>query len=237
MQAFSPLLACERHVLALPSAARTAWHERGRLATENQALRGKVAELSRDLRDLRDLKDENNRLRSLLNFKEKSAYALMPAEVIGRDTHQWNNSILIDKGIRDGVRNEMVVVCETGVVGKVIETAPSISTVLLLLSAQSKLGGIVEKTREMGIVEGTLFHALRLIYLPRQAAAKKGDRVLTSGLGGVYPKGLLIGVCTGVYEGENGLYSCADVLPGADFSRLEEVFVLIPRMEGGDITR
>jgi len=237
MQAFSPILAFERLALRIPSAAVSAWSTRRGLAAENEMLREKVAEMSRDMIALRVLKDENSRLRALLDFKESASQALLPAQVIGRDTQQWNSSVIIDKGGRDGVRNNMAVISDRGLVGKIIECAPSTSRVLLILSAQSRLGGIVERTREMGVVEGTSYTACRLIYLPRQTSTARGDRVLTSGMGGVYPKGLMIGVCAGIYEDGNGLYSCADLAPATDFARLEEVFVLMQRPGEGDSIR
>lgn len=227
LQAFSPILAFERGVVDIPSAIGRRWSTHRRLSEDNRLLRGEIAALTRELLGLRDCNRENMRLRGLLKFKESSPFSLLPARVVGRDTRQWNSSILVDKGSSQGVREGMAVVSQEGVVGRIMESAPSISKVVLLISARSRVGGIVERTRETGVVEGTSFGTCRLIYLPRNTAARGGDRVLTSGLGGIYPKGLAVGVCTGVYEGEYGLYSCADVAPAVDFSRLEEVCVLL----------
>ncbi|MCX6356427.1 MAG: rod shape-determining protein MreC, partial [Candidatus Aureabacteria bacterium] len=103
---------------------------------------------------------------------------------------------------------------------------------------ESRIGGVVERTGEVGVVEGTSFSTCRLNYLPRQTAAQPGDRVLSSGMGGVYPRGLVIGSCMNIYEGEYGFYRSADVAPGADFARLREVFVLVrPREEKGDFLK
>jgi rod shape-determining protein MreC len=210
---------------------RGSWASLQNLKEENLSLQEKVRKLSRERLSFRDLKRENRRLRRLLGFKDASSNKLLPAQVIGRDTMHWYSSIIIDKGLRDGVAPGMVVVSEEGVIGKVIEVTPSISKVLLVVDKQSRIGGIVQRTRGMGIIEGTSFNTCRLNYLSRQSEAQAGDKVLTSGLGGVYPKGLYIGEIIKVHEGEYGLYKYADILPGVDFAKLEEVLVLVEKRE------
>lgn len=227
MRAFSPLIRSEHYVIGSLRLLKVQWHSRRRLTEENIALRWRVRELSREVAELQDTRNENQRLRRILNFKQSSQYGLLPAQVIGRDARNWYSSVVIDRGTRDGVRPDMAVIGDDGVVGKVVESAPEVSTVLLIVDKRSRIGGIVERTRENGVVEGTSFNTCRLSYLPRRAEARAGDRVLTSGLGGVYPKGLYVGECTGVYEGEGGLYTCADVLPGVNVAKIEEVFVIV----------
>lgn len=227
MRALSPLVKSEHYLIGGLRLLKVRWCSRSSLKEENIALRWRVRELSREVAGLRDIKNENQRLRRILNFKQSSQYALLPAQVIGRDARHWYSSVVIDRGTRDGVRPDMAVIGDDGVVGKVVESAPEASTVLLIVDKRSRIGGIVERTRENGVLEGTSFNTCRLSYLPRRAKARAGDRVLTSGLGGVYPKGLYIGECTGVYEGEGGLYTSADVSPGVNFSALEEVLVLV----------
>jgi len=238
MRAFSPLIRMEHSLASGVRLLRVGWYSRGRLKEENIALRWRAKELSREVAGLRDVKSENQRLRRLLNFKESSSHTLLPAQVIGRDARHWYRSVVIDRGTRDGVRPDMAVIGDEGVVGKVVESAPELSTVVLIVDKQSRIGGIVERTRENGVVEGTSFNTCRLSYLPRRAEVRAGDRVLTSGLGGIYPKGLYVGECAGVYEGEYGLYTCADISPGVNFSALEEVLVLIDHAaEKGDLLR
>ncbi len=198
MRAFSPLIKSEHYLIGGLRLLRVQWHSRRSLTEENIALRWRVRELSREVAELRDTKNENQRLRHILNFKQSSQYELLPAQVIGRDARNWYSSVVIDRGTRDGVKPDMAVIGDDGVVGKVIESAPEVSTVLLIVDKRSRIGGIVERTRENGVMEGTSFNTCRLSYLPRRAEARAGDRVLTSGLGGIYPKGLYIGECAGV---------------------------------------
>lgn len=238
MRAFSPLIKLEYSLISSVRLLGGVWYSRGRLKEENIALRWKVKELSREDAELRDLKSENRRLHRLLNFKESSSHTMLPAQIIGRDPLHWYSSVVIDRGTRDGVRPDMAVICDEGVVGKVVESAPEVSTVLLIVDKRSRIGGIVERTRENGVLEGTSFNTCKLSYLPRRAEVRAGDRVLTSGLGGIYPKGLYVGGCIGVYAGEYGLYTCADISPGVNFSTLEEVLVLIDHaVERGDLPR
>lgn len=234
MQLSSPLVKLEHGVTRLFSSMGNALATRRRLALENDALRKRVKELERENMLLRDVKSENERLRRLLDFTNSRGKELIPARIIGRDTRSWYSSIIIDRGSGNGVTSGMPVVSEAGVVGKVIEAAPTVSKVLLIVDKRSRVGGIIKRTREMGLVEGTSFNTCRLNFLPRRTDARPGDRVLTSGLGGVYPKGLYIGEIERVYEGEYGLYKYADLSPGVNFATIEEVHVMIERGDAED---
>ena len=237
-QALAPLARFESGVIRAPARIRAAWASRRDLEEENMVLRRQFDELRGEIAALRGLKEENRRLHRLLDFKESAPLRLLPADVIGRDTRNWYGSIVIDKGTRLGVSPDMPVVAEGGVVGKVIESAPDVSTVILVVDKRSRVGGVVERTRETGVAAGSSFNTLRLDYLPLRCDARGGDRVVTSGLGGVYPPGLAIGEVINVYGGESGLSSCADLSPVVDFSRLEAVFVVMGARGGeGDSTR
>jgi rod shape-determining protein MreC len=227
VQAVSPLVKIERAFFDFFANVRGVWDTRRSLKRENLLLKKKVKSLSSELFSLRALKNENERFRRLLAFKNSSAYALMPAQIIGRDTIHWYSSVIIDKGLADGVSPGMAVLCEEGLVGRVIEAGASTSKILLIVDRRSRVGGMIERTREMGIVEGTSFNTCRLDYMPRQSQARPGDEVITSGLGEIYPKGLHIGKIAKVNEDEYGFYKYADVLPGVDFAKLEEVLVLV----------
>ena len=237
-QALSPLVRCAHGVLAAPANLRESFASRRRLEEEIAILRGQSRELRAQVAALRGPKEENSRLRRLLEFRESGPLALLPAEVIGRDTRHWYSSIVIDKGTRRGVRPDMPVMAEDGVVGKVVECAPDLSTVLLIVDRRSRVGGVVERTGETGRAAGSSFNTLCIEFLPRRPETRPGDRVLTSGLGGVYPRGLAIGEIISVYDSESGLSSCADISPSVDFSKLEAVFVVTGRREEeGDFLR
>ncbi|MDD5557120.1 MAG: rod shape-determining protein MreC [bacterium] len=232
LRSLSPVVRFGHGVIAGASGMRGLWASRARLADENDLLRKRVKALTMENLSLLQLRSENRRLRRLLDFRDAAPRRMLPAQVVGRDTRQWYGSILIDRGSDDGVRPDMAVVSEDGLVGKVIEALPGVSRVLLLVDRTSRVGGVVERTRETGVVEGTSFNTCRLTYLPRRTEARPGDRVLSSGMGGVYPKGLYVGEVTGVHEGEYGLFSYADLSTGVNFSMLEEVLVVAGA--GGD---
>ncbi len=189
------------------------------LAEENRRLR---AELDR----YAEVGLENERLRKLLDFKEEVKLPTIPAQVISEDASSWFRTVVIDKGTQDGVSEGMPVVVAEGVVGRTIRVAAHQSTVLLITDASSAVASLVQDNRTRGICRGegtqlTLDFALRL------AEIEVGDRIVTSGTGGVFPKGLVVGTVSQVSKGEYGLFQSVSVVPSVDFSRLEEVLVLL----------
>lgn len=194
----------------------------------NRELEDRLELLSRRVVLLREVERENKLLRGLLKLKKKRDYRGIAARVVGRDVRHWYQSILVDKGLVDGVRRESAVVSGRGVVGKVIEAAPHLSRVLLIVDQNSRVGGVVQNSRLSGIVEGFSKRSCRINYLPRRSRIEPGESVLTSGLGRIYPPGLLIGTIKKVYPEKFGLYQYADLEPAADFDRLEEVLILPP---------
>lgn len=197
-----------------------------RAARVNRELEERLNFLSREVIRLREVERENKALRSLLEFETKEPYAGIAARVIGRDIQHWNQSILINRGGAEGVKKDAAVVSPQGVVGKVIEVAPHISRVLLIVDRNSRVGGVIQTSRLTGIVEGLDSGTCVIKYLPRRTTVEPGEIVLTSGLGQVYPPGLLIGTITRVSAEKFGLYQYADLEPATDFDRLEQVMVL-----------
>ncbi len=199
-----------------------------RAARVNRNLEDKLELLSRRVVRLQEVERENKTLRDLLQLKRKGSFQGVAARVIGRDVRHWYQSVLIDKGLLEGVRLESAVVSGQGVVGKVIEAAPHSSRVLLIVDQNSRVGGVVQDSRLSGIVEGFSTRSCRINYLPRRSRIEAGELVLSSGLGRIYPPGLLIGTIRRVYPEKFGLYQYADLEPATDFDRLEEVLVLPP---------
>ncbi len=192
-----------------------------------QVLQGKISQLSQYER-------ENDELRKLLEFREKSKLGeilaeSVGAEVIGRSPSNWYRTLVIDRGERDGLRRDMIVVSGEGLVGKISEVSFATSQVMLVLDEDSCVSASVERTREHGIVQGQLSDTLKVKYLSGKTDAVRGDVVRSSGLGGVYPKGLLIGTVSDVERADYGLTMSAGVMPAVDFSRLEHVLVLRAR--------
>jgi rod shape-determining protein MreC len=204
---------------------------RGRIMEKNRELELEVETLRERLAELEDIKRRNERLRELLEFREQSGFEKIfsesiGAEVIGRNPLNWYHTLVIDRGRRDGVEAGMVVVGLGGVVGRIVEIGDSASRVMLILDKESRVSAVIERTGEHGIVAGRGDGVLEIIYLSDKSEIKSGDVVRTSGLGGIFPKGLTIGAVSKLLEQDYGLTLAAEVQPGADFSRLENVLIL-----------
>jgi rod shape-determining protein MreC len=158
---------------------------------------------------------------------------MISAEVIAYSPSAWFRTIVINKGLRDGVKKDMPVVTWEGVVGKVMRTSPGSSIILLVIDRNSSIDVLVQRTRARGIVEGDGGSRCQLQHVPRTDDIEAGDHLITSGLGGIFPKGLSMGDVVRVERKEYGLFQEVEVRPSADFSRLEEVMVILsPTPEG-----
>lgn len=205
-----------------------AWKKR----VEWEELENKVAALEAEKNRWEETKAENQRLQGLLDYRKANPqYRLMVASVISRNFGTWSNTIIIDRGKNDGVQPFMPIITPKGVVGFVAEVYPYSSRVQLILDPRSSVGAVVQRpeSRVVSIIRGNGNNPLepQFINIPREADILDGDVLVTSGLGGVYPKGLIVGTVKAVYEDENNFMKAAIVTPAVDFSRLEEVFVLL----------
>lgn len=203
-----------------------------RAKVDADRLRREVADLRRELLSVGEVYQENQRLKTLLNFKEATDLPVLPARVAGRSASTWFRTLVLDKGSDDGVRENCPVVTAEGVVGRVYQVAPTASRVLLLTDTSSAVDALVQTTRSEVIVEGRLGARCRMLYLARADAAKPGDRVVTSGLGDVFPKGLLVGEIASVESAKGGVFRAAELRPSVDFASLEEVFVVLRQGDG-----
>lgn len=197
----------------------------------NDALQEEVAALRQEVLEREEDRLENARLRRLLDLPAPTQMRQLPAHVVGSDPTNWFRTIRIDKGGTDGVQVESPVIADGGVVGHVIEVTPRRATVLLLLDTNCRIAAILQEEREQGLVEGQHAATLRMTYIDRRTAVEPGSAVLTSGMGGVYPKGLLIGHVESVQVQQHDLFQIASVRPSVDFARLEHVMVLLPPPE------
>lgn len=202
--------------------------ELDRLADQNAELRQRVA-------DLEEARLENERLKSLVGFIETSEIESVGARVIGRPTSEWEGVITIDRGTADGVDAAMPVLAPQGVVGQTIEVTAHSAKVRLIGDQRSGVAAMLQTSRAEGVVKGSIEGDLTLEYVSRDTTVVVGDVVLTSGMGGVYPKGLLIGDVEAVDHDENELFPAIDVRQFADISRIEEVIVLIGAQQALDI--
>lgn len=204
------------------------------LREENTQLKKRVVELQRQNAALAEMTVANERLRRFLNFKEKIPKPTLPAELIGEDASSWFRTITINKGGIDGVRRGMVVVAAAGLVGHVISTSRDVSKVLLITDYNSSVDAICQASRARGIVQGKKGDLCDLNYVSRRDNVSPGERVITSGLGGRFPKGLIVGTVTRVEKKQYGVFQEVEVTPAVDFRRVEEVFVILDSDESID---
>lgn len=224
-----------------------AWHSVGdaldgigtsrQLSTENKKLKEQVDILTQENHHLREYIYENQRLLDLLDFKERYAeqYTLLGARVISRAPNTLSDIVVIDRGSRDGIEKHMVAVSSAGLVGQVIAVGPNTSQVLLILDREGAAGAVIQDTRTPGVVEGTSDDPglLRMVSLPYDAQPVKGQTVVTSGMGEIFPPGLPIGKITDVED--TGIYKYAIIKPFVDFDRLEELFLITEVLETTDV--
>src|SRR6266478_3552581 len=214
------------------TSVRTGLKSLDELEKENASLRVDNRQLKATNQSLRDVEHEVNRLRHALNYRERSVFKLIAAEVVTRDSSTWWRTVTIDRGKRDGIETDMPVATDVGLVGKVTTVSDSISVVLLISDENCKVAASIEGSREQGIVSGERVIAglnpfLNLNFLSKQADLKPGQKVYTSGVGGVFPSGLLIGAVKTFRVRE--LDGQAQLTPAVDLSHLEDVFVVTGR--------
>jgi rod shape-determining protein MreC len=189
------------------------------LKQQNTELRNRVASLE-------EARQENERLRALFGFVQTGNLQAIGARVIGRPTNSWERVITIDRGSADGVKVEMPVLAAKGLLGQTISVTKHSARVRLITDARSGLAGMVQANRAEGLVKGSIEGNVTLDFVSRETTVKAGDVIITSGMGGVYPKGLLVGEVTGASQTPSGLYQDIKVSPAADLVGLEEVVVL-----------
>ncbi|SEA55250.1 rod shape-determining protein MreC [Desulfuromusa kysingii] len=183
-------------------------------------------ELRAQLQQVEEISLQNERLRKLLAFVDELDRSALPAQVIGEDGSNWARTIIIDKGTRSGLRTGFPVVASSGVVGRVIKTAPDSSRVLLVSDASSAIAALIQRTRTRGVARGQ-GEDLSIEYALRDTDIQVGDLLVTSGMGGVFPKGLPLGLIESVTKDQFGLFQQVTATPTVDFSHLEEVMVIV----------
>lgn len=193
---------------------------------ENLELRKELEQLKGQNSQLREAAAATARLTALLEFKGQEMFPMVAAQVIGRDTGNWYRAIILNKGESDGFRPDMGVVTPAGVVGRIVKTTAATSVVLLVTDPNNAIAGLVQRTRDEGIIEGTTSGLARLKYIPLLSTARAGDRVVTSGLVGGFPRGLSIGTIARIDKSEGALFQSAELIPEVDAGLVEEVLVI-----------
>jgi len=231
-QWLAPFLTTSSGLQRQITSVRTGLKSLEELERENGALQVENRQLRATNQALRDVEHEVNRLRHALNYRERSVFKLVPAEIVTRDSSTWWHTVTINRGKEDRIDSDMPVVTDEGLVGKTTTVSNTISVVLLVTDENCKVAASVEGTREQGIVSGErvaggLTPLLDLNFLTKQANLQPGQKAYTSGVGGVFPSGLLIGTVKSFRVRE--LDGQAQLTPAVDLSHLEDVFVVTGR--------
>lgn len=193
---------------------------------ENERLQRRVAELEQQLIRTSELRAIERRLDRLLGVGATLGAHSEAAQIIGRDPLPWSGTVTINKGEADGIVRDSAVVARSGVVGRTIATSAHSARVLLLTDQNSGIDAVVQRSRARGIVKGAVDGRCVMKYLARDDSVLPGDLVVTSGLAGVFPKGVVIGEIVRVWKDSRGLMQEAEVVPVAPLSRVEEVLVV-----------
>ena len=229
---FLPLFGLTGSAHHLTNQAGDALTPRRELLKQNEALREENQRLRVQALQTDELFRENARLHDQLNWRQlQRTWPLKPANVIARDPASWWRTVQIDLGSRDGMKTNLPILTSSGLVGRIATVGFDRSQVVLLGDPDCKVSGLVSETRDMGIVgAGGPFDTslTTMSHLPKDASLKAGHTVVTSGLGGIFPKGIPIGKVVDSRQVEYGLYTEARLKLAANLSALEEVWVLMP---------
>ena len=199
------------------------------LREENQVLKHQLTATEQLQARVGELEAENESLRRELKLAQATPYSYVSAAVIGRSPNNWFSTITIDKGLSSGIARDMPVVTDQGLVGRISKVTNFTATVTLILDRDSGVGAVVRHgtSGDLGVVSGQGNERLKLKFFSRDAEVGFDDLVVTSGLGGVYPKGIIIGRVRGISREDYGLLKVATGEPSVEFNRLERVMVVV----------
>jgi len=202
-----------------------------RLIEDNQALQREIVRLNAEHNQIRILESENEELRRLINFRPRQSTELIAAEVLTRSRDGWWHTLRLNKGVSDGLKENMAVISMDGLVGKTVAVSKNTADVLLLSDPSCRVSARLLRSGSFGVVngrgpswQGQVF--CRMEFIHKNDELKAGDEVVTSGLGGIFPPDIPIGYVERIYMDSSGLYQQADVITRADLSSLRYVFVV-----------
>jgi rod shape-determining protein MreC len=193
---------------------------------ENRRLIEEINRFKQERNKYIEAKYENERLRRLLELKSKRANYVTAAEVFARDPTNWFQVLWINKGRDDGISRDMIAVTHLGPVGRIHRVFNNRANIILITDVNSSVAVRIQSSRIEGILEGRGDNRCYLKYVPQEAEVKVGERVITSGLDGIYPEGLLIGYVTDVEKKSGELFQLIEVAPAQDLNAVEEVVIL-----------
>jgi len=200
----------------------------GSLAEDNDALERQLAQMRTQIALLQEAQIENETLRRQLNFKSAvPQFQLLSAEVIGHDVNGLLQYLIIDRGRLDGIERGMPVLTAEGLVGRISQVSVDSSVVMLITDPSSSISALIQRSRATGVVQGYPGYKLRMRYIPQGDTVEPGDVVLTSGLGGNFPKRLVIGQIASAKHEDIEMFQEAEILPAVNLRDLEVVMVLL----------
>jgi rod shape-determining protein MreC len=199
---------------------KAVWSQNVLLRTESERLKLQALEVD-------EIRQENDRLRRLLVLHERLPLSTLSGEIIGREAGGWARALTVNRGRGNGITRQAPVIVPEGLVGRVVQVRAGASVVQLLNDPASTVGAVVQRTRTPGLVEGDAAGAVRFKFMARDGAqVTKGDLVVTSGLGNLFPKGLPIGRVATIEDKGSALFHFAVLTPTVDFARIEEVLLV-----------
>jgi rod shape-determining protein MreC len=201
------------------------------LRQEDRQLRQRIDTLEMEISRYQELLLSYDRLQELLQFKQTVNRPALAAQVIGLDPTGWFKSIIVDKGENSGIQLDMPVVNGRGVVGRIVSISSNYAKALLIIDQNSGVDALVQRSRDRGVLKGLSTEACTLNYVVKSSDVQVDDMVVTSGLGGVFPRGLPLGKIVEVRELTGELFNEILVRPSVDFSKLEEVLVILKGQE------
>jgi len=226
LEIISPVEAAFTHLTEGASSIVHNYLDLLKVREENAHLRIELARVKSDQARLAELEVENRHLGELLELKDALGANAVAANVIGSDAIGLSRTLVLASGTSDGLRAGMAVLANQGVVGKIIAVSPHASRVLLIDDHNSALDGFDQRSRARGIVAGLVDDGLILKYADRSQDIRIGDTVVTSGLDGIFPRGLLVGTIQSVHREGPGLFLAVRITPAVDFRELEQVLVV-----------
>jgi rod shape-determining protein MreC len=201
------------------------------LKEENEELKRLLARISSKYDNLKTLyietEKKNQRLEEILGFTEVAPYKLLPARVIGSDPAPYSSAVIIDKGKDDGVVDDLPVISVSGIVGIILTVSDRSSTVMLLNDRRSRIDVASQEGRFRGVLEGSADDIVLLSFVDRKVRVKRGDVIVTSGMGNIFPKGLMVGKIIEVRRPKSGLFQEIVVTPNVNLEDVEEVLIII----------
>ncbi|MBC2712419.1 MAG: rod shape-determining protein MreC [Desulfosarcina sp.] len=219
----------QKHLTTFVQSVKDTWNQYFFLvstAKENQRLKKALGQSLQQLNRCSETDLANDRLRHLLGFEEAIVRPMIAAQVVGKDPSPWSKTVIVDKGTQDGVRQGDPVVIPEGIAGVIVEASARYAKVLLLIDPNSAVDALVQQTRARGIVKGGGAGYCVFDYVLRKHEISVGDTVVSSGLDGVFPKGLRVGHISEIVRLNAGIFQKVSVTPYVDFEILEEVFII-----------